>query len=1057
MAAVIGALRADLSASVAGFENDMGRAAKAVQAFGKRAAAVSQNLEAAGQRMTIALTAPFIALAVTSAKAAAESNDALAQVESRLESMGGASGKSAKQLQESAKALQGLSTFDDDDIMRNVTNALLTFGRVSGEQFDRGQRAAVDMATSLKMDLQSAAVLVGKALNDPIKGITALGRAGVQLTNDQKASIRTAVEQNRIFDAQKIILGELETQFKGAGEAARSAVPGADAIDSWREFQETIGAVVLRVIEAVEPMVVRILDAFNSLSPGFQQAIVVIGAIVAAIGPLLWAFGAFAGALANLAPYWAAFLEGVSAAMSAAGVTGLGAVLRGIVATFAPWIAAIIAVVAAMWEFRAVIFDAFGSVVALFQAEVLPAFQRLFGAIGDLFTSLMTGPLGDFVRFVGWAAAEIVALFVKVAGGGIAMFVSIVVDTLANVITFVGNVVDVVNALIRGDWAGAWQEAVDLVTDAIDGILQVVEHLVPGVTDAARAAWQGFQQWVGEGIAGVLDWIEGRFPGLVDAVRAMAQGAVAWARSMFQGIKTWIADNLGPVINWAKDRIRELNSLFGMIRRRQAQVAGASAPAAAPAAPAARPAPPPPAGGDGGDGGGGAGGGRGGGRSGSDTRARDLARAAERLEEGLETVNDSIDKAFARDQLPRSMQQAADLRAKLEDLATEARAAGVDMTAFAAGMATAQQRIRELELEGLAKEAEEFRREVMELARDVIDLGGGLPPLESKLQTIDDRFESLRREIVEQIDANRALAGANVDAAAAMAVLERQLGSLDAAHQKATESAKAQHAAEQRLFDLQAAADAAGIEQDIRDATQASGRGGIMAPGQAELQAIEDDLVQQRTQAAIELAALESEYTKAEAEGDQAQMGRLQTQIGLQQRLFDLVSSTTAEQIQGHQRIQDAFDEFASSAADGFAQLVTDWKGGLDTLKQSFAKLIIQLLQAQAAKGITSIFSKFAGGFATGGTLAAGQWGIAGENGPEPIFAGASSLGVMSNEDAFGGGKGTIYIDARGAGPREIDELRGMVARMDRGFEARVVSASNEGLMRGKIKPPSFG
>src|SRR5688572_5796406 len=152
MAAVIGALRADLSASVAQFEQDMGRAAVAVRNFGKQAAAVSRNLEAAGQRMTLAITAPFIALAITSAKAAAESRDAIAQVESRLASMGNASGKTKEQLLASAAALQRLSTYDDDDILRNSTNALLTFGNVSGDVFDRAQRAALDMATSLKME-----------------------------------------------------------------------------------------------------------------------------------------------------------------------------------------------------------------------------------------------------------------------------------------------------------------------------------------------------------------------------------------------------------------------------------------------------------------------------------------------------------------------------------------------------------------------------------------------------------------------------------------------------------------------------------------------------------------------------------------------------------------------------------------------------------------------------------------------------------------------------------------------------------------------------------------
>lgn len=1057
MAAVIGALRADLSASVAGFESDMGRASKAVKAFGVKAAAVSANLEAAGQRMTMALTLPFLALAVTSAKAAAESNDALAQVESRLASMGNASGKTSEQLQESAKALQGLSTFDDDDIMRNVTNALLTFGKVSGEQFDRGQRAAVDMATSLKMDLQAAAILTGKALNDPVKGITDLTRAGFSLTAEQKTAIKTAMEQNRIFDAQNIILGELETQFKGAGAAARSAVPGADAIDAWREFQETVGAVMLRVIEAIEPVIVRILDAFNSLSPGFQTAIVVIGGIVAAIGPLLWAFGAFAGALANLAPYWAAFLEGVSAAMGSAGVTGLGAVLRTMVATFAPWVAAIALAVAAMWEFRAVIFEAFGGVVAFFQANVLPAFQRLFGQLGALFGELQSGPLGEFVRFIGWAAAEIVALFVGVVGTGLGRFLAFFADLIGTAIGVVVNLVKVVNALLSGDWAGAWDAAKNLVGDALDGILRAVENLIPGITAAAKAAWEGFNAWIADGIRESLAGIERRFPGLVDAVRSMAQGAIAWARSMFQGMKTWIGDNLGPLIRWARDRIRELNSLFGWIRGRQADVAGRSNPAPAAATPQER-APPAPivdedAAAPGGSGGGG---GRGGGRSGSDTKARELERAAERLQEGLESVNDTIDKSFARDQLPKSMQQAADLRAKLEDLATEARAAGVNMTQFAAGMATAQQRIRELEIEGLEKEARDFRREVEDLAATVRDLGGGLSPLDRDLENIDARFAALREEIVEQIDSNKALADANTDAAAAMALLERQLAALDAAHRAATQSALAQAAAEREIADLQAQAIEGDLARDVRDANAARGGGGLMSARQREMQAIQDDLDRQRIDAAIGLASLEEEQRAARAAGDEEAATRLQGQIDLQRELFDIVTATTAYQIQATEDLGQLWDDAVSGVSGALGEMVTDFESGMESLKKSLAKALGDFISKQASSGISSIFSKFAGGFASGGTLAAGQWGIAGEVGPEPIFAGARPLHVLSNEDANSGGRGGTYIDARGAGPREVDELRRMFNAMDKTFDDRVVSASNTGLQRGKIRPPNF-
>lgn len=48
--------------------------------------------------------------------------------------------------------------------------------------------------------------------------------------------------------------------------------------------------------------------------------------------------------------------------------------------------------------------------------------------------------------------------------------------------------------------------------------------------------------------------------------------------------------------------------------------------------------------------------------------------------------------------------------------------------------------------------------------------------------------------------------------------------------------------------------------------------------------------------------------------------------------------------------------------------------------------------------------SGFGGFFAEGGTLRPGQWGIAGEDGPEPIFAGSMPLTVTPNSQSGGGG-----------------------------------------------------
>lgn len=1057
MAAIIGALRADLSASVAAFEADLGQAAKAVEAFGKRAAAISQSLTDVGARMSLAITAPFIALSFRATQGAKDAANASGQVQAALDSMGGASGKTLEELQALSLELRGLSTFDDDDIMTKSTANLLTFGNVAGQVFDRASKAILDVSARLGNDLQASTMLVGKALNDPIRGLTQLRRVGIQFTKAQEDTVKKMVETNRLAEAQGVLLAELERQFGGAAAAQRQADVWANLRDVWRDVEGVLERIATTVLPPMIAVLERLGAAFVGLSEPMQNMIVGAVAVAAALGPLLVGLGLAMQALAGLAPLWAAFSGAVATAGLAAGITDAGVAMRALTTFLGPFAKIIAVVIASAWAFRGAFSEAFGYLVTQFQTQVWPALQRMGAAFGELFAAiddlLTNGPIGELVRFIGWAVAEITALLLQGLGHAFLTVVSTIADAISTVVGLISGVVKVIGALLKGDFAGAWEIAGETVTDFAEGILRTLENLLPGITGLVTAIGDLFSNFLSNVIDGALTWIEARFPGLVTAMANMARGAIAWAANMVQGIKTWINDNLGPVIQWARDRIRELNTLFAWIKRRQAAVEGGGAkdeaePAPAPAPRAAAPAAPAaPAG---------PGGGGSGGKSKSDKAADDLKKATERMREALEGVNDSVDRAFGRRELPRSLQQAAEMRKRLDEIEAEAKAAGVGMDQFSAGLATARQRIRDLELEGLAEEAKAFTEDVRSLAREVVDFGGGLPPLESALADVDLAYQSLRSEIVEAIDANKALADSNEDAAKAMKTLEGQLAALDAAHIKATEAAKANYAAEERLKDLQAGRDAMQTGQEIRDFQQARGDGGFQSKGAADLQRIEDDLMAKRLDAQIELASLQAEYLKAEQEGDVNQMARLQTQIGLQQRLFDLVSSTTSEQIRNADRVKSAWDAFETSASDGFAQLVTDWKGGLDSLKKSFANLITQLLQAQAAKGIDRIFSSFGGGFATGGTLAAGQWGIAGENGPEPIFAGAARMSIVSNEDAFGGGPGGFYIDARGAGPREVDELRRMFENLDSNFNRRVFAASNEGLMRGKIKPPTF-
>jgi hypothetical protein len=121
----------------------------------------------------------------------------------------------------------------DDEAIQANENLLLTFKNVRNELgkgnkiFKRATKASLDLSKAGFGSLDSAAKMLGKALNDPERGMTALGRAGVTFTKQQKETIKDLIASNRLLDAQKIILAEVESQVGGSAKAYGSTFPGA--------------------------------------------------------------------------------------------------------------------------------------------------------------------------------------------------------------------------------------------------------------------------------------------------------------------------------------------------------------------------------------------------------------------------------------------------------------------------------------------------------------------------------------------------------------------------------------------------------------------------------------------------------------------------------------------------------------------------------------------------------------------------------------------------------------------------------------------------------------
>lgn len=155
-----------------------------------------------------------------------ESEDAVAQLDARLKSTGGAAGLTRDQLIDLSGQMQKLTTYGDEAVL-SMETLLLSFGNIKKGQFEGAVTAVLDVATAKSMDLASAATQIGKALNDPIKGMAGLQKIGISFTDAQKDVIQSLVDTGQTAAAQQLILDQLKVSFGGTAEAAANTLGGA--------------------------------------------------------------------------------------------------------------------------------------------------------------------------------------------------------------------------------------------------------------------------------------------------------------------------------------------------------------------------------------------------------------------------------------------------------------------------------------------------------------------------------------------------------------------------------------------------------------------------------------------------------------------------------------------------------------------------------------------------------------------------------------------------------------------------------------------------------------
>lgn len=189
------------------------------------------------------LTKQIIDFGTAALNAYAEAQQAEKGLAAVLRSTGQAAGFSKEQLAAYAEELEDLTNISDETIM-GVEKLLATFTNIKGDNFKLATKAALDMGAVLG-STESAAIQLGKALNDPAQGMSALSRSGVSFTESQKEMVKYLQETGDIVGAQKIILQELAVEFGGAADSTGTFQDQVDAMNvKLGRLQEDIGGLI---------------------------------------------------------------------------------------------------------------------------------------------------------------------------------------------------------------------------------------------------------------------------------------------------------------------------------------------------------------------------------------------------------------------------------------------------------------------------------------------------------------------------------------------------------------------------------------------------------------------------------------------------------------------------------------------------------------------------------------------------------------------------------------------------------------------------------------------
>lgn len=459
----------------------------------------------------------------SSIESAKESQRVNAQLDSVLKSTAWAVGLTAKEIQWYSSALQkslGIS----DEVIGTWQNMLLTFTNIGKDVFPMATETLLDMATAMNNGvtpsaeaLSAQAIQLGKALNDPTQGLTALSRVGVTFTEQQKKQIEAMQKAWDVAGAQKIILAELNREFWGSALSQAQTFEGnmrklsLTIWDIWENIGNALIPQIQKIAESITPIIDKIAGWIEK-NPELSATILQVWLVVTALG----------ASLVVIAPIITAIWTALTFLISPVWL-----VIAWIVALGIAWSTNF------LW-----IRDFTASMLAWFTTNFWDTFTGIFNDIKQIVSDITLAI--SFFLTENKTEIELVLTFIKEYFSNVFSIIKatvqatlwIIIEVVKWALLLLKNTFLVFTALIHGDWAWAWEWMKTLLSDTLTSIINI------------------FIAW----IAPFIEMIGGTKAQFIEVFTGIWQGVKDSTTKFF----TSIADYVWEKLVWIKQKIKEL-------------------------------------------------------------------------------------------------------------------------------------------------------------------------------------------------------------------------------------------------------------------------------------------------------------------------------------------------------------------------------------------------------------------------------------------------------------------------------------------------------------------